>query len=130
MSIVHRVIDKLPSEGEVVYCDNGKYSSDRAIYMDGQFLGGGEYPVKEYAMSCVSKWFNLDVYYHCKGRGSCGVSFNDAELMSYEGYKPRPKPVYKEIKHYNKTIELSNGRVLTITAGDSTQAATQLKPNR
>ena len=114
MSIVHRVIDNLPSEGDVVYCDNGKYSSDRAIYKDGQFLGGGEFPVKEYAMSCVSKWFNLDEYRYCKNSSGYRVSFDDAELMSYEGYEPKPKTVREEPKPYSKDIELSSGRVLTI----------------
>ena len=102
MGIVHRISDKLPIEGEVVYCDNGKYSSDRAIYKNGQFIGGGEFPVRPYLMSCVSKWFNLDVYGFCKGRGSYFISFNDAELMSDEGYKPKPKVKYVDHIHCSK----------------------------
>lgn len=89
MSIVHSIKDKLPNEGDVVYCDNGKYASDRAVYRDGKFIGGGDYPVKPYTMSQVSKWFSLDVYRYCKGGGSYGVSFEEAELMSDEGYKQK-----------------------------------------
>lgn len=82
MSIVHKVVDQLPKEGQVVFCDNGKYSSDRAIFKDGSFMGGGDFPVAPYRMSCVSKWFCLDEYDKCKGGGGYGVGFTDAEQMN------------------------------------------------
>jgi hypothetical protein len=86
MSIVKYIEkDEYPNEGDIVYCDNGKYSPDRAIYRNGEFIGGGEFPIPSYKMSCVSKWFNLSEYGSHKnkaGKNSYCVSFEDAESMA------------------------------------------------
>jgi hypothetical protein len=62
MSIVNYVKDKLPEERTVVYCDNSPLPNDRAIFKNGSFIGGGEFPVKEYHMKNVTKWFDYELY--------------------------------------------------------------------
>jgi len=87
MSIVHH-LPELPEEGAVVYADNGDlYCADRAIYKDGNFIGGGDFPFPEYTMSFVSKWFYLDEYGGNiepdeSGNKCYTVSFEKAEKMS------------------------------------------------
>ncbi len=83
MSIVRYILKgELPKEGQVVYCDNGEFSPDRAVYRDGEFIGGGEYPVPSYKMSNASKWFDLKDYsdfHRCKGISCYSISFDVAE---------------------------------------------------
>ena len=79
MSIVN-YLPKLPKEGSVVFADNGKYPSDRAIFKNGKFVGGGEFPLPPYTMSRVSKWFYFDEYFN-KIKGSCSISFDQAERL-------------------------------------------------
>nr|AKH46291.1 hypothetical protein [uncultured marine virus] len=117
MTIVNNVKDKLPNQGDVVFCDNGKYAPDRALFKGGKFIGGGDYPVKEYSMSFVSKWFDLDVYDYCKGGGSYGVSFKDAELMSSEGYKKKVKVKHESSKPYSQSFKLGNGKIIMVNHG-------------
>lgn len=85
MSIVKYIEkDEYPNDGDIVYCDNGKFSPDRAVYKDSEFIGGGDFPVPRYKMSCVSKWFNLSEYDNRKkkaGEKSYFVSFEDADSM-------------------------------------------------
>ena len=86
MSIVHH-LPELPTDNSIVYADNGEFSPDRAIYKDGSFFGGGEFPVPQYKMNYVTKWFYLDVYSdHIKsdqnGNKCYTISFDQAENMS------------------------------------------------
>ena len=80
MSIVN-YLPELPKEGSVVFADNGKYSSDRAIFKNGEFVGGGDYPVMPYTMSFVLKWFYLDEYDEKMGGGSYLIGFEEAENL-------------------------------------------------
>jgi len=81
MSIIKYTKDELPKERQVVYCDNEPHSSDRAIFTDGKFIGGGEYPVKEYEMTNVTKWFDFEEF-DMKINSSCySVSFEEAEKL-------------------------------------------------
>lgn len=75
MSIVKLLSEEKPKGGSIVYCDNGDFACDRAIYSGGLFIGGGEFPVIAYEMNNVSKWFYLD---ELKGSS---VSFEAAELQ-------------------------------------------------
>lgn len=75
MSIVKLLSEEKPKDGSVVYCDNGDFACDRAIYFNGVFIGGGEFPVPSYKMNNVSKWFYLSEL-----NGS-SISFEDAELQ-------------------------------------------------
>jgi hypothetical protein len=88
VSIVKSYPQEYPQEGQVVYADNGKFSPDRAIFKNGQFIGGGEFPVAPYSMSFVSKWFCLDEYKENMtliGEGKCyGIGFSAAEEMPYK----------------------------------------------
>lgn len=84
MSIIKYVKDELPQEGAVVYCDNGDFSSDRAIFSNGKFVGGGDFPAPMYNMSFVSKWFYIESYYeyHKKiGKNSYNVTFDIANTI-------------------------------------------------
>lgn len=81
MSIVKRVKDETPKEGQIVYCDNGQYSEDRAIFKNGEFIGGGDFPISPYKMNHVTKWFCLsdyDSHFKAKGQTSYGISFGIA----------------------------------------------------
>jgi len=82
VSIVH-YLPELPEEGATVFADNGKFSADRAIFKDGKFLGGGEFPVPRYEMHHVAKWFDMRIYeeHHKNARCFC-VSFAIAETLS------------------------------------------------
>ena len=73
---------ELPEEGSVVYADNGKFSPDRAVFRNGQLIGGGDFPLPICVMSNVSKWFYLDEYQRRqKGKSCYSVSFGEAEKM-------------------------------------------------
>lgn len=77
MSIVNLVSNKLPEEGSVVYCDNGNFACDRAVFSDGEFTGGGEYPSRSYVMTKVTKWFYLKEYSeHHKSNGILSYTLN------------------------------------------------------
>ena len=85
MSIVKYVKDELPKDGAIVYCDNGGFSSDRAIFKNGEFQGGGDFPVPCYKMSHVSKWFDLNEYdrhFKNKGEATYGIGFSIAETIT------------------------------------------------
>ena len=85
MSIVKYVKDELPKEGAIVYCDNGVFSSDRAVFEGGEFVGGGEFPVPNYKMSQVSKWFDLkeyDDHFKSKGETAYYIRFITAETIT------------------------------------------------
>ena len=79
MSIVKSVKDELPKDGAIVYCDNGGFSSDRAIFKNGDFIGGGEYPSPEYVMNYVENWFYLDLYEQYHEKIGCACYFVDFE---------------------------------------------------
>ena len=86
MSIVKLSIFELPKEGDVVYCDNGAYSSDRAIFRNGYFMGGGDMS-KPYKMNYVTKWFDFrlyDNYFRAKGETCYSVSFDIADNIIVE----------------------------------------------
>jgi hypothetical protein len=121
MSIIHSVKDKLPNDGDMVYCDNGKYAGDRAIYRNGEFTGGGEFPVRPYTMSQVCNWFDFNLYMHCaRKKNICTISFDQAETMSDDGYVPEPIKEYVDhnpVKPYSESYTLSSGRKLTLTIG-------------
>lgn len=81
MSIV-KYLPELPENNSVVYADNGNFASDRAIFVDGKFMGGGEFPIPEYEMTNVSKWFYMDEYHKHQGNRSCYfISFDEAEKL-------------------------------------------------
>lgn len=84
MSIVNHVLDKLPDEGQLVYCDNPPFANDRAIFENGKFIGGGEFPVDCYEMKNVSKWFDYKLYcsfFDKSGINSYTISFDKAEKI-------------------------------------------------
>ena len=84
MSIVN-YLPLMPIEGSVVYAYNGDFAPDRAVFRDGKFIGGGEYPSPEYEMNFVSKWFYLNEYEDLqKGKSSYSISFDEAEKISKE----------------------------------------------
>ena len=56
-----RYLPEIPSEGAIVYADNGVYSNDLAVFKEGKFHAG-EFPVKPYIMEHVEKWFYFDEY--------------------------------------------------------------------
>lgn len=85
MSIVNKVSEKLPEEGQAVYCDNGKFANDIAVFKNGKFIGGGDFPVASYEMNQVSKWFDWDEYMAgLRFIDSCSVNFDNAEIMGNE----------------------------------------------
>ena len=71
---------QLPADGQMVYADNGKFSSDRAVFKNGKFVGESGY-----TMSCVRKWFPFseydDYHRHCKGLTCYSVGFDIAETI-------------------------------------------------
>lgn len=84
--IIHCLPDA-PKEGSIVYVDNGQYAPDRAVYRDGAFYGGGDFPVREYKMSQVKKWFYLDEYSRHKNSCAYTISFKEAaEMNGVNGY--------------------------------------------
>jgi len=85
MSIVH-YLPEMPENGATVYADNGKFSADRAIFRDGKFLGGGEFPVPQYEMHHATKWFNMSEYdAHHRNVPCYTVSFDRAESLEPSG---------------------------------------------
>jgi len=83
MTIVKNTAEVLPNEGQLVHCDNGDHC-DRAIFIDGKFIGGGEYPVAEYEIANVTKWFceeEYDQHFSDAGIGCYDVSFELAEKI-------------------------------------------------
>lgn len=86
MSIVNLVGDRLPNSGSVVYCDNGIYASDRAIFEGGKFIGGGEFPVPSYEMKHVTKWFYLSEYHEGQtNKNGYNISFDIASTITTDG---------------------------------------------
>ena len=84
MSIVKYVTDELPIEGSIVYANNIGSLDDRAIFKNGKFYGGDEFPMPEYLMKNVSKWFYLNEYEnYCinSGKTSFVISFSVAETI-------------------------------------------------
>ena len=84
MSIVRYISEELPKEGALVFCDNGKRPSDMAYFTGGEFIGGGDFPMREYKMKHVTKWFYMDeysLYFKERGKNSYLVSFKTAESM-------------------------------------------------
>lgn len=145
MSIVHSVKDKLPEEGDLVYCDNGEHSSDRAVFKDGKFIGGDDWPILPYEMTCVENWFDLEEYRFCKNESSYFISFKEAKLMQLShNYKRKEEQILegrlvveytnnagdkeecKIIKFvpdlaggFNAVIELLDGTVKTVGMGQT-----------
>ncbi len=82
MSIIKLANVELPKEGSIVYCEQGVLCC-RAIFRDGVFIGGGEYPEPEYIIDDVVRWFCFDEYReHHKGKGFFYVSFDAASKIN------------------------------------------------
>ena len=83
MTIVKNAKIEKPDEGVTVFCDNGKFCSDRAEYKNGKFMSVADFPVKSYEMKHVTKWFYWDEYVnHFKNKGLFDVSFDIAESIN------------------------------------------------
>jgi hypothetical protein len=82
MSIIHKIKDKLPNNGDFVYCDNGN-DIEFTKYNDGEFIVRASdkcvpYPM---VMNNVTKWFSLKDWYECQDNKLSYVSFSRAEKM-------------------------------------------------
>jgi hypothetical protein len=82
MSIVNKIKNKLPNNGDFVYCDN-KNDIELAQYNDGKFIVRGNdkqnpYPI---VMKHVTKWFSLNAWDECQDNKLSYVSFERADKM-------------------------------------------------